>query len=207
VHPTDSTKMNRFITNTYDYMNGIGASGGSASSGNNRESNSSLYYASAQNGNENGGYPIHENFMFYHDQRTGVATTPTACVGGDYSGGMTAPGYMIQQPAASQYLASFQRRHLPNNMYAEAPPPVGSHCLGTSQTILAAAREMCGSPFDEDSYTFDQDPETPQNNYYQEESSTVHTPRLIPTTTTISTCILSLVKCASAREITTEELL
>ena len=46
--------------------------------------------------------------MFYHDQRTGVATTPTACVGGDYSGGVTAPGYIIQQPAARQYLAPFQ---------------------------------------------------------------------------------------------------
>jgi len=115
--------MNRFIANTYDYMNGIGASGGSASSGNNRESNSSLYYASAQNGNENGGYPIYEIFglsqkskfsqanprgMFYHDQRTGVATTPTACVGGDYSGDVTAPGYIIQQPAARQYLAPLQ---------------------------------------------------------------------------------------------------
>ena len=46
--------------------------------------------------------------MFYHDQRTGVATTPTACVGGDYSGGVTAPGYIIQQPAARQYLAPLQ---------------------------------------------------------------------------------------------------
>ena len=46
--------------------------------------------------------------MFYHDQRTGVATTPTACVGGDYSGGVAAPGYIIQQPAARQYLAPFQ---------------------------------------------------------------------------------------------------
>jgi len=46
--------------------------------------------------------------MFYHDQRTGVATTPTACVGGDYSGDVTAPGYIIQQPAARQYLAPLQ---------------------------------------------------------------------------------------------------
>jgi len=76
-----------------------------------------------KNGNENGGYPIHENFglpqesefsqanphcMFFHDQRTGVTTIPTACVGGYCSEGMTAPGYIIQHPAASQYLASFQ---------------------------------------------------------------------------------------------------
>ena len=66
---------------------------------------------------------------------------------------------------------------------------------------------MCGSPFNKDSHPFDQDPETPQNNFYQEKSSTVHNQRLIPTTTISFTCLPSPVKCASAGEITTEELL
>jgi len=216
--------MNRYITNNYDYgLNGIGAGGGSPSNGNNRESNSSLYYASAQNGNETGGYPIHENFglpqepefsqanphgMFYHDPRTGVAANSTACVGGDYNGGMT-PGYMIQQPSAAQYLASFQRRHPPSNVYHEPPAPGGSHCLGNNQTIMAAARELCGSPFDDNPRTlFDQDPDPPQNNYFQEESSTVPDPRTTPTTTTApATCLVSPVKCASADVIPEEEAL
>jgi len=201
-------------------MNGIGAGGGSPSNGNNRESNSSLYYASNQNGNETGGYPIHENFglpqepefsqanhgMFYHDPRTGVAANSPACVGGDYNGGITAPSYMIQQPSAAQYLASFQRRHPPSNVYHEPPAAGGSHCLGNNQTILAAARELCGSPFDDDPRNiFDQEPEQPQNNYFQEESPTVHDPRATPTTTTSTTCLVSPVKCAPVSIVSEEE--
>jgi len=178
--------MERYISN-FDYgMNGIGNDGSSTRNGDDRESNSSLYYTSNQNRHEAGGYPMHETYvtpqeseytqtsssLYYHDPRSGIASNPTPCVHGEYNGGIAAPSYMLQQPAASQYLG-FHIRRPHENAYHQAPSTAGSHCLGNNQTILAAARELCGSPFEDHSHNlFDINADTSRNNNnYQKEAS------------------------------------
>jgi len=191
--------MDRYMPDScfgYD-LNGIATSGTSDYSGLNNDSNQSLYFASNQTGNDSSGYMqvlqqesefpqpnAHGVFYHEHDPLTRGAcvanmdvTKPPTCVGGEYSG--VAAGYTLQQPLGGvQYFqdhlvsSTFNRRHPQHNPYHEISSPAGtSHSLGNNQTILAAARELCYSPFDEQPNESIQQSLGPLRNFTQKEKA------------------------------------